>query len=190
MRLKAVDIDASGSASDAIKKYVRQSQFGGILYPSFGRGITAAQMPISQWQQSKGKHEGPEWVRTKGKPGDPPGIMFDTNYWKTRFHRALAQPSGSQGAIYLYKVDDPADHRLVSEHWYGEKATEVTAGNRVVIQFTQRPGSDIHYFDSGVGNMVAASREGVSSVVVNSKRKTIDLAALQRERWEKAGKRV
>jgi hypothetical protein len=169
MRVAAGLIDANGEESDAVKAAIRRSQFSGMISPSFGKGIRAKDRPISQWQNTI-KQDGPEWRRTKGRPGEPPGIQFDTNYWKTKFHRALALPQGSQGALYLFKTA-PVDHRILADHYRAERPVEVTAGSRTVYEFGDpRPGADNHFFDCAVGAMVAASKAGIASIGQKSSR--------------------
>jgi hypothetical protein len=164
MRIGCALCDANGEESDTVKAVIRQSQFASILAPSFGVGIGAKGAPMSRYHGYKSKIYGPEWMPTKPRPGEPQGIKFDSNYWKTRFHRALALPAGSRGALYLHKAQ-PADHRQLADHWNAEKAKEVTANGRLVYEFVQKPGADNHYLDCAVGNMVAASRAGIKSVV-------------------------
>lgn len=158
-------IDANGEASDAVKKFVRHSDFSAILMPSYGKGIGAKHKPISQWEQSRGRQDiGPEWTFLQPKQGDPRGVVFDTNFWKTRWHRGIALPKGSRGALYLYATD-PEHHRMLADHCRSEKPTEVIVGSRVVYEFGEpKPGADNHMWDCAVGNMVAASTAGIKSV--------------------------
>lgn len=163
MRITKGGVDANGEAADAVKKVIRD--FAPVWHTSFGKGVGAKTPPLSSWRQSKGARcNWPEAVPVKGKPGEPLGYLFDTNYAKTRFHRALALPEGSRGALYLHKVASPNDHRRVADHWYSEKPDEVTVGSRTVYEFKQKPGTDNHDFDCGVGNMVCAGLAGISSV--------------------------
>lgn len=163
MRIGRGSVDANGEAADAVKKVVRR--FAPTFFTSFGRGIMARGMPISQWKQSRGKRPTwPEAVAVKAKAGEPPGYVYDTNYAKTRFHRALALPVGSKGGLYLYKTATLHDHRRVADHWYSEKPNEVSFGSRVVHEFTQKPGTDNHDFDCAVGAMVDAGLWGITSV--------------------------
>jgi hypothetical protein len=167
MRLSRVLADANGEESEAIKRALRRSQFAALLTPSFGKGIGAKNKPMSQWHQSRGAKArgiGPEWVPTKPNPGELPGIMFDANYWKTRFHRALALPTGSQGALYLFKTKKPQDHRRIADHWYSEKPDKVSSGMRCVFEWKLKPGQENHDLDCAVGCMVGASYSGIASV--------------------------
>ncbi len=162
MKIAKGGVDANGEAADAVKKVVRD--YAPIWHTSFGKGVGAKGTPLSQWRQAKGSRcNWPEAAAVKGKPGEPLGFLFDTNYAKTRFHRALALPEGSKGALYLYKTPSPNDHRRVADHWYAEKPDEVTVGSRTVYEFKQKPGTDNHDLDCGVGNMVCAGLAGISS---------------------------
>ncbi|HLC08792.1 MAG TPA: terminase gpA endonuclease subunit, partial [Methyloceanibacter sp.] len=164
MRIRCCLVDANGTHRDAIVKAVSRSEFAASLHPSFGIGITAKKAPISSWSQTrKQKIVGPEWIFTEPKAGEVAGIAFDANYWKARFHRGLTAPKGSQGCLLLHKCH-PSDHRLTADHYSAEKPTEVTVGSRTVAEFAQKPNTDNHRHDCGVGAMVAASRCGVTNV--------------------------
>lgn len=188
MKLSKCGIDANGLYSDAIKKFIRQHQIGSVLYPSFGKGVKATEMPMSRWTQAKGSGAGPEWVHTKGKLGDPIGIMFDANFWKTQFHKKLGLAHGANGSLYLYKVDTPAYHALAASHYYCEHPKEVAFGSRVVYEFPKSIKGDNHRLDCAVGNLVAASKAGIRSISVAAKREVKSLAELQRERWQRQGR--
>ena len=172
-------IDANGEAADTVKKFIRRSGLMAIIEPSFGRGITAKAAPISRWTESKGKGEGPEWVRTRPKPGDPLGIVYDTNYWKTKWHRAMALPAGSRGALYVYSGGVESHHLQMGEHCNAEKPKLVSCGSRQVFEWTIKPNRDNHEFDVSVMSMVGASRSGINSIAGTPKKKSLSLAALQ-----------
>lgn len=163
LRLAQVAIDGNGQANQAVKNFISSHpEFRGVLYPEFGRGVTCKQAPMSTWPEARRQPKsGPEWIDTKGPPV---GSMFDTNYWKTRFHRALALEPGSQGAIYLFKAN-AKDHRMFGEHCLAEPVREQTIGNRTVYEFGEpKPGEGNHEFDCAVGCMVAASRAGITNL--------------------------
>jgi len=164
MKIGSGLVDANGVYRDAIVKVVSRSPFSTIVRPAFGKGIGAKNSPMSAWPQTREQRiVGPEWICTKPCVSEVGGVLFDTNYWKTRFHRAFALPRGSQGAAYLYKAN-PSDHRLAADHYTSEKATEVTVGSRSVYEFTQKPNTDNHKLDNAIGCDVAASRGGITSV--------------------------
>ena len=165
MRIRFGLVDANGQQATTVKSVIRQSPFAAILSPSFGKGITAKQAPMSRWPQAREqKGVGPEWILTKPVAGEPAGTMFDTNFYKTKFHRGLALPAGSQGALMLYQVKNARDHRRVAEHFTAEPIKRGVAGSREVFEF-QEPEGDNHDFDCGVGCLVAASRAGIASIV-------------------------
>lgn len=187
MKIKLCGIDASGEPAAAIKKFIRQSKLSSMMYPSFGHYIGATGTPMSRWQQSKGRNMGPEWVHTKGQIGDPVGITFDTNYWKTRFHRALALPKGAKSSIAIYNHEQEDHHRRISEHWTVERPKEVTYNSRTVYEFDSKFKGENHDFDVAVGNMVAASVCGITSLTVKPKQK-ISMSEKQRLRWSRQGR--
>jgi hypothetical protein len=172
LRIRCCLVDANGELRDVVVRVLSRSPFAASLHPSFGKGIGAKDKPMSSWPNTKKQRNvGPEWLVTKGRPGEVPGIQFDTNYWKMRFHRAMALPDGSQGALYLHKTP-PNDHRLAADHYLSENPTEVTVGSRTVHEFKIKPNADNHRLDCAVGNMVAASRCGITNVKFNPLRKS------------------
>lgn len=177
VKIDRLHIDANGEAKDSVKKYIRRSPFTSMLCPSFGAGIGAKHRPLSSMPGGK-----EEWIPTKPKPGEPTGIRFDTNFWKTRFHRALALPEGSQGALYVYKTTKPDHHRRLAEHWTAEPVHEVMAYGRIVYEFGEpRPGRENHDFDCAVGAMVAANCAGITSVKKVSTRRRMSMRQYQEE---------
>lgn len=187
MKIKQCGIDANGEPAAAIKKFIRQSKFTSSLHPSFGRYVGATSMPMSRWQVSKDRNMGPEWVHTKGALGDPIGITFDTNYWKTRFHRALALPKGAKSSIAVYNHEDAGHHQRISEHWTVERPKEITYNGRTVYEFDSKFKGENHDFDVAVGNMVTASVCGITNLDVKVKKK-LSLSELQQKRWSREGR--
>lgn len=169
-RLVKVAIDGNGQANQAVNNFILGAhEFRGVLYPEFGRGITCRQNPMHTWPEARAQTKsGPGWIETKGPPV---GSMFDTNYWKTRFHRALALEPGSRGALYLFKAP-PRKHRMFAEHCLAEPVKEVTIENRTVHEFGEpKAGDGNHDFDCGVGCMVAASKAGITNLTKPTKQK-------------------
>lgn len=167
LRMRRLLVDCNGQISEKLNEACRQSPFAPLLTPSYGRGITATQKPISSWTQSRGKRCGPEWVPTEAKGKHLVGVISDVNYWKKRFQDALALPVGSRGSVSLFKAK-PAAHRMVGEQWASEKPYRVEHDGRVVFEWKLKPGHDNHFLDCGVGAMVAASLCGVSNRVIST----------------------
>jgi len=165
LRLSRLMVDANwGGTSALVNSALRQSPHAGILSPSYGRGIKASGAPISQWQQSRGKPYGPEWVPTKAKGRHLVGIVYDTNYWKKRFHDALALPLGTRAAVHLYHHKNAAQHhQMIADHLAAEVPKKTAHGKRTVYEWSAKPGQDNHLLDCAVGAMVAASVAGISN---------------------------
>lgn len=164
MRVSRCLVDANwGKTSELVNQACRQSPYAASITPSYGRGITATQMPISMWQQSMGVKCGPEWVPTKPKGNQMVGVIYDTWYWKTRWHNAFALPLGSAGCVSLFK-SDPGLHQMFAEHaCSSETPKKVASGGRTIVQWEEKPTHDNHLLDCAVGSMVAASMVGVST---------------------------
>jgi len=157
-------VDANwGGTSALVNSACRQSPYMAQLTPSYGRGIKASHMPISQWQQSRGKNCGPEWVPTQAKARQLVGVIYDVNYWKKRWHDSLSLPLGSKGALAVYK-ESPQHHRMLADHLSAEVPKLTSSGNRTVYEWHLKPGVDNHLLDCCVGAMVGASICGVSNV--------------------------
>lgn len=176
MRIARCLVDANGTHSDTIKKTCRASEHAAILCPSYGMGITAKKLPISRLPNNKGRRDiGPEWAPKKASPGEMPSVIFDANYWKTRFHEQLAKPKGERGSLMLHAGPAALHHRS-AEGYRAEKPIEVTANGRTVKEWQLIPNRENHPFDCAVGCMVAASMAGVSyakQVKKTGKRKTL-----------------
>jgi hypothetical protein len=163
LRIRRCMVDANwGQTSSLVNLACRQSPLANVLTPSYGRGIKATQLPIRAWQIAKGKKCGPEWAPTEAKGKQLVGVIYDVNYWKKRFHDALALPLGMRGAIALYNAA-PVDHRMVADQWAAEIPKKVESDGRVVFEWERKPNQDEHLHDAAVGAMVAASLCGVTN---------------------------
>lgn len=163
MRVSRCLVDSNGFYSDDIKRTCRGSKFATILTPSYGKGIGARRSPISQWEKVRGRKDiGPEWTPTKPRHGELSGIVFDTNYWKTRLHKQIAQPKGDRGSLSLHAGSGDT-HRRSAEGYRAEKPVEVAVGSRVVQEWQLIPGGQNHPLDCAVGCLVAASFEGITT---------------------------
>lgn len=161
--------DANGRSSDTIKKACRESPHAALLTPAYGKGVKASNAPISRWPQSQGKNYGPEWVPTKAVPGELPGVIFDTNHWKTEFHKALAQLPGTRGCLYLFKAR-PEQHRVIAEGFRSEKPKLVNCEGREIYEWAQIPSQRNEPLDNAVGSMVCASMLGIKKHEKNKKK--------------------
>ncbi len=168
LKIVKCPVDANGQANEAVTSFINASPFRGVLYPEFGKGVLCRQAPMDQWPKARAQpHSGPGWFYTDT---NPIGVMYDANAWKTRFHRGFSLPTGSQGALYLYKAK-PTEHRMFVEHCLAEPSREVTRDKRIVHEFDEpKSGDDNHMFDVGVGCMVAASTAGITNLTPQAQR--------------------
>ena len=164
LRIRRCMVDANwGQTTKLVNDCCRQSDHAAILTPSYGRGIKATHSPIGRWPAAKGKRCGPEWVPTEARGKQLVGVIYDTNYWKKRFHDALSLGPGMKGNLSLFKAK-PADHRMLADNWAAEVPKKCEHDGRVVYEWDAKPGQDNHFLDCGVGAMVAASLCGVSNL--------------------------
>ena len=163
LRILRCLVDANGNHSQTIKNTCRASEFAAVITPSYGMGITAKKLPISRLPNNRGRADiGPEWAPKKASKGEIPSVIFDANFWKTRFHAQLAMPKGEHGSLMLH--GGPAEaHRRSAEAYRAERPIEVTANGRTVKEWQLLPNQENHPLDCAVGCMVAASICGVSS---------------------------
>lgn len=164
-------VDANGFHSDTIQKACKCSEHAAVITPSYGMGITAKKLPISRLPNNKNRLDiGPEWAPKKSTKGQLPSVIFDANYWKTRFHTQLSMPKGERGSLLLHDAK-PAIHRRSAEAYRAEKPVQVTANGRTILEWELLPNRDNHPLDCAVGCMVAASMCGVRTETRRSLRR-------------------
>ncbi len=153
-------IDA-GFQSDIVRNAIRQSPYGLLCTPSHGRGIGAANVPITETRKKPGEKLGLHWRLSSTGRGALRHCAFDANFWKSFFWQRLTTAPGDRGSITLYNAP-AAVHRMISEHWRSEFATKTQGRGRTVYEWRVRPnGGDNHLWDCAVGATVAASMAGV-----------------------------
>lgn len=159
LRIARLGCDANwGGTSEIVNTALRHSVHAPVLTPTYGRGIRASAAPISQWEQSRGKPYGPEWVPTKSAKGKLRGVIFDANYWKKQTYDGLALPPGSRGAI-VFHADGP--HRMLADHLVAEIPHKVSSPLRTTWEWQTKPNQDNHLFDCLTGAKLCASLAGV-----------------------------
>lgn len=174
MAISRVMIDANYAAStEVVYQVCRSSPYAGILIPSHGKGVTAAEKPMSQWHRKPGDRTGLNW-RIPASVGhrEVRHCIYDTNWWKSCVYARLRTPLGDRGALYLYGKDQ-ARHRMLADHLTSEIPTITAGRGRTVAQWSLRsPGLDNHWFDCLVGCAVAASMLGVTPPGIEFARRT------------------
>ena len=127
---------------------------------SKGRGIRAANKPISEYQREPGDRIGHFWVEKVTKGRSYKTVFIDTNYWKTEVHNSFAIGVGDRTSLSLWGRI-PERHRMFSEHLNAENVVLVKSGERELYEWQAIPGADNHLFDCIVGAMAGASTLGI-----------------------------
>jgi hypothetical protein len=183
LKIDRCHIDANwGPETPVVYRFCRQSQWANILTPCHGRGITAAQNPISARKTVKGERAGLEWyLSNKGGRNAVRFCAYDANWWKTFVSQRLKTSIGDPGCLSIFG-DKPYVHDLFFGHICAEFFTPTSGrGRRVDVwqQRAQRP--DNHWLDCVVGATVAASVGGISIAEMKpaapKKKKNIPLPA-------------
>jgi hypothetical protein len=164
LRIERLLIDANwGESTGLVYQFCRESPFGAAVMPSHGRGVSASQLPFSEYRRKAGDQVGHNW-RVPGAKGRnvPRHVLFDTNYWKSFLHARLAVPHGDRGDLSLWGRK-PEDHRLLAEHLTAEVPVKTQGRNRTVHEWKPRANAfDNHWFDCLVGCVVGAAMCGVT----------------------------
>lgn len=141
----------------------RKSAHAAVLQPSRGAAVRAKQKPISEYARKPGWLIGDNWYIQPGTNRALRQLRLNTSHWKAWVHTRLVTDLADPGSITLFGGPDE-DHRLIADHLTAEKATEVSAEGRSVLEFDCPPGRDNHWFDCLVGNAVAANALGLKLV--------------------------
>ena len=187
MRVDRLLIDANwGQTTSLVKQFCRQTPYAALVMPSHGHYYGARHKPLSQYQKKRGERLDRDymWHIPKGQNRQVRHVAWDTNWWKSFTHARLAVAMGDGGCLSLF-VDN--DHRLLADHLTAELPAHTEGQGRKLDEWTQRPGTDNHWFDCLVGCGVAASIQGctleaISHTTSASKgpRKGVRLSDLQK----------
>jgi hypothetical protein len=187
MKITRCPVDAQwGESRDVVYKFCRESPHSEVVIPSHGLFYGASSNPFGEYKRKRGDRIGHHWrVTITGEAVAQRRIQFDANYFKLFLHQRFAVPIGGRGCLTLFG-DSPQDHLMFSEHCAAEDADLVSSKGRTVLEFKHNnKNRDNHFFDVGVGLLVAASECGISlkesSTPQPGKRKRVDFGELQRQ---------
>jgi phage terminase large subunit GpA-like protein len=157
---KCVIDSAWGDSTKTVYRFCKESPFARVLLPSKGKGITAAQRPITEYRREQGVKLGFNWriFRIRGQ-ASARLFEIDTNFWKSFFRQRLFTAMGDPGCFSVFGSDEE-QHRLLAEHLSSEVAAVTSGGGRRVDIWKMIPGRENHWFDCAVGCMAAASLLG------------------------------
>jgi phage terminase large subunit GpA-like protein len=133
-----------------------------LITPTKGVGINAKAKPMDEYPDRDGEIRGFHWLQTKVGKHRFPTVKIDTNFWKTDVHDSFGLTVGDRGGLSLWGIK-PEIHQMFSEHVAAEDVILVKAGENEVYEWSieKSGGRDNHFFDCLVGNMVAASFDGI-----------------------------
>jgi hypothetical protein len=172
-------IDANWSlVTDAVYGFAKQEEKSYLFHPVHGRGIGAAQLPMSDWPKKLGEKKSDyNWVerQTTNVKNRGRHIIYDTNYWKSLVAERLIAPKGSEKPLLFYG-DASTRHELLCDHLASEHPIETQGRGRKIDEWRIKPGlKENHYFDCLVMAAVAACYLGLNphSITVSGDNNTV-----------------
>lgn len=174
LRVGRCAIDAGwGMSTDIVFRWIKQSKFAPILYPSFGKYIGAGINPMHDWPVVGGQKRGNNWLVPLPKPGKVRHLLYDTNHWKSFVSARLTMPLGERGSMTLFG-ERSAQHRCFADHMTAETATQTSGRGRTLEEWRIKPHKpDNHWWDCLVGCAVLASVEGITLADVGQPKKLV-----------------
>jgi hypothetical protein len=168
MRVSLGLIDAGfGDSTDTIYSWIGRSAFKDRIIPSHGRGIKPGQALLTEWRRDPGDRVGAEWRIPGKRRRQVRHCLFDADYWKSIVAQRVLAPPGTGLSIHS------GSHRMLADHLSAETRMRVTAMGRTRDQWTIKPNSDNHLFDTAVLAAVAASIRGIQADMKEPSRKSI-----------------
>jgi phage terminase large subunit GpA-like protein len=142
----------SGDYTDIVYEVVREDDRRRWAIKGAG---SQQYMPPSSRTRRVGKI-GEDWHVSKLKEQRVSLIILNSDGWKHRLHRALANPIGAIGALLLFAAD-PRDHFRFAKHMLSERRVEDFVAGRGWIARFVRERTQNHLLDAGAYAMGAGS---------------------------------
>lgn len=184
LRLSRCLVD-SGWKKEVVHRFCRESKYGGVLTPSRGLPLRAAQSPIGEWPKREGERRepgpDPRWLIRAGAFRT---CMIDTNLFKAFVHDRILAPPGEKSALMLFGKT-PSEHRLFADHVCAEFRVRTTARGRTVDMWELKPNAENHFWDALILSAVAASMQGVTLAETAPPRPKLSNKEKQRIQLEK-----
>jgi hypothetical protein len=126
---------------------------------SLGFGPAPGKKPVHFYgDKNLDRHTHSHWVERRSQ--NPMFVNFDSNHWKTNAARMLTTVMGAASSVCLPGTEDHV-HAMVAEHFTSERAKTKSVDTNSHTAWDQMPGRDNDWWDTYVGNCVAASMLGV-----------------------------
>jgi len=153
----------SGWLTETIYAFTRQSPHRERMLPSKGRGVTASNVPFSDYKKKPGDRTGENWIIHPLANNRAIRLAeFDSNSWKTFTHLRLATAIGDSGCLSLFKATH-YDHRMIAEHLTAEAPIKTEGRGRSLWEWKLPPNKpDNHLLDCISGTAVAASMQSIA----------------------------
>jgi hypothetical protein len=149
---------SDGQHKPRIEAQVMSSVNQSRIRPSKGFAPKPGRKPVHLWgDQHRDRHNGSNWVERR--TDRPHHVQFDANQWKTFAARRLMTTVGAPSAMVLPGSEEYRN-RLLVEHLTAENPKHMTYDGASGVVWEQPPGRDNDWFDTLVGNAVAASMLG------------------------------
>lgn len=143
--LNLIGVDANWKTS-IVKQFVRESQFGAVIFPVHSNFIGCNETPISEYRARAGERIGEEWIISKNKSSPVRFLRMDSNFWTTHSMRSLAATHPNPGATSLYGPIGTR-HDFLARH-LDAQLRKTETGRRTVDVWTLRPGeTEDHWLD-------------------------------------------
>ncbi len=176
-------VDAAwGLSTKTVRQFCLASNFKGVLLPSFGRGVTAAEIPMTERKKKPGDLDGLNW-RMPAVVGQR-HILYDTNFWKSFVYSRFGVATGDRGSLSIFGRE-PETHRPYAGHIKAEFSVRTQGRGRTVDVWKIRPNRpDNHWLDTTVGCCVAAATLGANLAEMNiapvRKKRKLKLSEMQK----------
>jgi len=149
---------ADGGQKTRIQSQIMGSANRSRIRPSKGSAQKPGRKPVHLWGDPyRDRHNGQQWVERR--TDDPVHVQYDANHWKTAAARRLQTVVGAPSALVL-PGSDPLANRLLVEHLTAENPKHMIYDGASGITWEQPPGRDNDWWDTLVGNTLAASMLG------------------------------
>ncbi len=149
---------SDGGHKPRIESQVLASRHRSRIRPSKGFAPRPGRKPVHLWGDGKrDRHNGMGWVERRSET--PVHVQYNVNEWKSHAARRLLTTIGAPSAVTL-PGDEAHGNRLLVEHFTAEQPKSIVYDGAPGVAWELIPGRDNDFWDTFVGNAMAASMLG------------------------------